>query len=778
MLTVYVVVVLLCTIDYVSGQEIDSSLPDLRADNVLLKEINGDWQSLYINGKIAIGLINYSYSTIISNYKIIVFDDINKNDELDINTDTVLGDRTVLCCAPWTSDTITIDVSGVVRYRGAILSIVIDSDNTIKENNEQNNYYEAIPDCTYNWYPLDKKISNGGEMWRWTGGNQKTPSRRVHTTPLIFDIDKDGTSDIIFASHGERDILATENGLLRAISGLSGRDIFVSDRNVNAESSIAVADMDRDGDVEIVTISNKDTVGRKYKVVVFDNTGAIKAESGYIDERIEWGGASIADIDGDGYGEVVVCATVIDHSGRIVWRGAGGRGQVGLGCQSSVADIDMDGAVDLLAGNTLYSSLGAILWRRNDLPDGLTAIGNFDKDLLPEIVLVSDNAYIYLLNSDGSTVWGPVDIPGRANNTKGGGLPTLADYNGDGQIEIGVANNAAYTVFDSSGSIRWSRPIFDPSGRSTAAAFDFNADGAYEIAYGDEQYIRIYSGVDGSTIWEEKRPAGTSFDMPTIADVDRDNKVELFTGLSAGTGIPESSSRPPGLYAFGSSGSAWGWARAIWNQISYHVNNIDDNGVVPIEEKPSWLDHNTYRAAIVDAYRSSVSDITLSKITVSKIEGSNDYEILVRAGNGGRMGIAGGVTVAVFDGDPANNGKLIRQTIIYDKIKYNEFVDFARDEDQRIIWSAPAAGKHTIYVIADYRDILTECRIDNNIHWADVIVGETEPVATVTNVATSVMATTTLPPKENTPTSPSSTTTPHGSWKGRSYVPFLWRWRR
>lgn len=762
------------------AQGSDPALPDLRIGEFYATILNGDWQSLYVSGDASVEVLNYSYIDIMSDYKIVVFDDIDRNDELNIDTDIVLGEKLVSCCRPWRSEIIAIEISGKIRFRDAILSVIIDQEDKLDEINEQNNYQESDPQCVYEWSPLNKTIDGGKELWRWVGGDKNTPSRRVQTSPLVFDINRDGVSDVIFASHENRDAVTTENGILRVIRGESGEDIFASAQNVNATSSIAIADMDRDGGVEIVAITSK---GNPYKAMVFDDMGVVKRNGDYFDELVEWGGASIADINGDGYGEIIVCATAIDHSGKVMWRGSKGRGQVTLGCQSSVADIDMNGELDILAGNTLYNKSGTIIWYKDDIPDGLTAVGNFDNDLLPEIVLVSDGAYVYLLNSDGSTIWGPVDIPGRAGNAKGGGLPTLADFDGDGHIEIGIANNSAYTVFESDGRVKWSQVTSDPGGRSAAAAFDFNADGAYELIYGDEQYIRIYNGKDGSVIWSEKRPAGTSFDMPIIADTDRDNKAEIFTGLSSGFTAPESATRPPGVYSFGGSASAWGWTRAIWNQMSYHVNNIDDTGVVPIFERPSWLDHNTYRAAIIDAYKSGASDITLSHMMINRLDGSSDFEISIRAGNGGGLAVVNGVVLAAFDGDPARGGRLIGMTTTRERIRYNQYIDIPGDGDTRIVWKSPSPGEHEVYVVADYGDILTECRINNNTHSMKINIGEETPEASVTGTTTRIAQATTTPVKESTPTKPASVTPSVTSKAGdsvrkRSYVPFVWRTRR
>ena len=36
-------------------------------------------------------------------------------------------------------------------------------------------------------------------------------------------------------------------------------------------------------------------------------------------------------------------------------------------------------------------------------------------------------------------------------------------------------------------------------------------------------------------------------------------------------------------------------ARRIWNQHTYHVTNIREDGTVPQYEPPSWKDLNTFR---------------------------------------------------------------------------------------------------------------------------------------------------------------------------------------
>ncbi len=46
-------------------------------------------------------------------------------------------------------------------------------------------------------------------------------------------------------------------------------------------------------------------------------------------------------------------------------------------------------------------------------------------------------------------IWGPVDLPGAG--AEAGGLPTVADFDGDGEHEVGAADSTQYAVFEADG---------------------------------------------------------------------------------------------------------------------------------------------------------------------------------------------------------------------------------------------------------------------------------------------------------------------------------------
>lgn len=74
---------------------------------------------------------------------------------------------------------------------------------------------------------------------------------------------------------------------------------------------------------------------------------------------------------------------------------------------------------------------------------------------------------------------------------------------------------------------------------------------------------------------------------PAIADIDGDDRVEVVV-----PGSDIGSSR--GVSAFGCS--AWVDGRRVWNDYTYHVTNINEDGSVPADQELSWLNNNSFLA--------------------------------------------------------------------------------------------------------------------------------------------------------------------------------------
>ena len=83
------------------------------------------------------------------------------------------------------------------------------------------------------------------------------------------------------------------------------------------------------------------------------------------------------------------------------------------------------------------------------------------------------------------------------------GPPTVADVDGDGQLEIAVAGSSYLTVFETDGSVKWRVPAADSTPNVGTAAFDFDGDGAAELVYADENDLRLFRGRDGVVLFRD-----------------------------------------------------------------------------------------------------------------------------------------------------------------------------------------------------------------------------------------------------------------------------------
>lgn len=355
----------------------------------------------------------------------------------------------------------------------------------------------------------------------------------------------------------------------------AGTELWTVGNDVHGSSGIAAGDIDRDGLSEIVAQH------RDGGLIAFDHDGAIKWRS--VDLGLDGdtiGSASIADLDNDGAPEIIVGSAVLNGDGTLRWGPRADTGDNGWGPLSSVADLDLDGRPEVITGRSAYRADGTTYWtstRRH----GFTALGNFDSDPFPEIVVVAAGAGVLLLEHDGRAIWGPVALPGGGR----GGPPTIADVDGDGQPEIGVAGTTRYVVFETDGTVKWQVEIQDESSNVTGSSvFDFEGDGSAEIVYADELHLRILRGLDGAELYRLDKGSATLHEVPTIADVDGDGRAEIVVGAN-----DWSSGDKAGLFVIGGAGHDWVATRALWNQHAYHVTNVGADGSIPATESHHWL---------------------------------------------------------------------------------------------------------------------------------------------------------------------------------------------
>lgn len=691
--------------------------PDLVVAAIDTSALGGDFQALTLAGSIAATIRNQGDEDTPSDVVVAFFEDTNFSGAYEPGTDNLLLELVDAPIAPGEDRVVGGDVTGAsVLFRDNRVFVLADADDSIFETDETNNLANTGDDCTFEPPPglVDPVLE-----WSWTSSLVDPGSLNVMMTPAVIDLDGNGVPDVVFASTASRGGGVVEVGILRALRGNDGAEIFsVTDPalRVNTAASVAVGDIDLDGRPEIVACDDSGA-----RLIAFEHDGTFKWRSPVL-EAINWGAPAIADLDEDGTPEIVIGRQALSNAGALLWTGTGGRGtQAAVGPLSAVADVDLDGAPEVVAGNTLYSASGAAEWTNAAVPDGYVAVANCDADPQAEIVHVS-GGNVRLLEHTGAVKWGPVAIPGGG----AGGPPTVADYDFDGFPEIGVAGAIRYAVFEHTGALKWAAVTQDgSSNRTGSSVFDFDGDGSAEVVYRDELFLRVYRGTDGLVLFSTPMSSCTWHEYVLVADVDGDANAEIVAVANDNCGFGPQR----GVFVFGSASDGWVATRPLWNQHTYHITNIADDGSIPADEADNWSfppgsPYNNYRQNVLTtAGPLAAPDLTASLLAFACA--GDDTFVSARIGNGGAVLVGAGLPVSFYDGDPASGGVLLGTAATSGPLLPGRF------ETVTLLLGAPVAG--AICVVADDTGGLSgtenECDEANNRHCADV-ADRTPPVLT------------------------------------------------
>ena len=686
---------------------------DLEAVNIDLSNTSVNGQTLEFTGTVNVEVVNKGTTPVEGSFEVTLFEDTNANELYDEAGDRVIGSTDIThAFMAGAALVFPVDVEANVLFKDNRIFAFVDSANAIQETDEENNITHSMADCEYQ--PPVGTFDPVLE-WSWASSSVFSDSLNVMMTPAVIDLNDDGIPDVVFGSTSSRGGAYVEVGVLRAISGDSGTELFtVTDSSlyINTTSSIAAGDIDLDGKPEILAC---DASGAR--LIALEHDGAFKWRSPAL-AAINWGAVALADMDLDGTPEIIIGRQVLNNDGSIRWTGSGGRGSQGVvGPLSFVADVDLDGRPEVVAGNTVYISSGDIYWQAS-LPDGYNAVANFDDDPFPEIVLVSGGA-VWLLEHDGSVKWGPVYIPGGGR----GGPPTVADFDNDDEVEIGVAGACRYAVFETNGSLKWAAVTQDQSSNLTGSSvFDFEGDGSAEVVYRDELKFRIYRGTDGDILFETPMSSCTWYEYVLVADVDNDGNAEIVAVANNNCGY--GSQR--GVYVFGDANDTWVNTRKIWNQYAYCITNVNDDGTIPQYPANNWEIYNNFRCnQSLDAL--ACVDLTASYVRVDNSNLPDSMDVIARIGNGGALHVAPGLDVSFYNGDPQAGGTCLGTVIIGNRLNPGTY------EDVTFHWTNPPEGLYEIYVVADDNGTghgtVSEIYEDNNVASATFSLGNYTPTA-------------------------------------------------
>jgi hypothetical protein len=568
----------------------------------------------------------------------------------------------------------------------------------------------------------------------------------IMMSPIVVQLDDDTCDGIV----DERDIPEivvmsfaggdyNNNGTLRALSVVEGA--LVEKWAVNPQGpqihpgvELAAANVDDQGGAEIFACT---TTGQ---VRAFRADGTDLWTSTYA------GGClmpSVADVDGDGVPEIVVRGGILD-----ALTGATEATFANVQVTVQAIDVDADGQLEIAGPQFIYEADGTLLGTTN-LTGNWTAAADLDGDFAPEIVVAQFNTHqvhIYhwdaqlgqvVIDRQGIDINGPLSPalcpPGSSGSMYGGGPPTIADFDGDGTPDIGIAGGVGYAVLDGTKVLDpnvantdtnlWITQTTDCSSAQTGSSvFDFDGNGAAEVVYSDEQRLRIYAGATGDVLWQTCNTTGTLRELPVVADVDNDGHADIVVVSNDYSSITCDGTKTSGLRIFGDEQGLWVRTRRIWNQHHYHVTNIEEDGAVPAQEPKNWLTPglNNFRQNVQPLGEFSAPDLIVG--VDARCMGG--YEAIARVRNIGQASVPAGVVVGFYDGDPANGGTLLGSGMTTKTLYPAEAEDVVLDG--AFVPQPIQDGDQDLWVVVDDgmpEHPWHECRTDNNVTHGDAGCG-------------------------------------------------------
>jgi hypothetical protein len=417
-------------------------------------------------------------------------------------------------------------------------------------------------------------------QWSW-GEN---PQRSSSAVPLVANLTDDNDDGEIDLCDIPDVVLSAFPGDIVVLDGATGSLHWSAPFPVKLHGQPALGDIDDDGIPEVIM-----RLSGGY-VAAFENDGTHKWTTV---ESINSGlvaAPALADLDNDGDVEIVVDETILDHDGNVVWKAAQGWSSWGA---SAVADLDGDDDMEIIiSSGSAYHHDGTVYFPN----PGISGIGtgiypqiaDLDDDGLPEVLMAATGG-LALLEHDGTVKW--EDFGGGSGDEN---RPVnIHDFDGDDEPELGASalmGTFAYGVYETTPSVLWTGGAVDMSGQSGGTAFDFLGSGTAQAVYADETTLFVYDEV-GNVLLSTPRSSLTQIEYPVVADVDNDGSAEILAVSNPWQG----GQTAPGLQVIRDVEDRWIPARRIWNQHTYHVTNVREDGTIPTVEPKHWEALNTFR---------------------------------------------------------------------------------------------------------------------------------------------------------------------------------------
>jgi hypothetical protein len=507
-----------------------------------------------------------------------------------------------------------------------------------------------------------RRTADDGSAWAVMWQNDSLPTNQ-HTRggaqPSIADLNADGRPEVIIGNVVLDGLSGRGPGDIDLPAGAlawDGRDLEAVTPNANLGIGnnaflgpvSTVADLDRDGLQEVIagnTVYNYDGSERW----TFEYTTTNSSCNGSLDCD---GYNAVGNFDGDADGEVVIVRLgelfILNHDGSPV---AGIPLPIRIpgfehpDAEWSPAAKDSDDVEEPTYSPAAY----------------MPSVPLFDEDgdlLPPERILCQQPLNLFAYDELGNPMMSDgAQVVVHTAGSNESGPPTVADFDGDGFAEVGTASSTAYVVFDfqCTGSplpegcrrewVRWMVENDDCSSRVTGSSvFDFEGDGSAEVVYADETTFRIFKGSDGTVLYEDdSHSSNTRLEMPIVVDVDNDGKSEIV--------VPEPNRHDPdrgGIEIWEDADRNWVRTRRIWNQHTYSVTNVTEDGQIPRVPEPNWTRSrlNNFRQNVQPGGLFDAPDFVVREISRLDCDESQ-FTLALVVGNDGSLSVPPGILTHV-----------------------------------------------------------------------------------------------------------------------------------
>lgn len=625
-------------------------LPDLVISTLDSSDLTTDQQRLITTGTLTATIENKGNADLSStSVDITAFIDANKNRTLDDDEQIVGLSTETLDLNQGATTEISLAINGKVDFRDATIAVMIDSESQIAERDEDNNVR-----VTSDGVEIKPPQGTMEAEIAWLGGYGNDSG--AIAAPL-----EDTNGDGIIGQGDISSILVYRSGRYNILDGKTGKFKF-SVQGTGSQELAAIGDVDVDGLPDIVVTANDG-------IRVYSNTGELKKTLPARLNSSGWSSAAyhpiIADLDQDGTPEIIQNNKIFTYADGLI------TDSLPSGQSQATADVDGDGILDIIGLSGVSDRQGNELYKYRDINDRnitlkFVAVGDVLGSKTPQIVAIY-GSYVMVIDAKTGKTIGQYTAPASA-----GGSPVIADFDGDGISDIGLARTYNYVAMRGDGSVIWSTPISDGSGGTGSTVFDFDNDGKTEAVHFDERNLRIYDAATGVERIKIPNSTATAHEYPIVGDFDADGHADiLITSTGNGTRMISSKNKD------------WANTRNIWNQYSYHVTNINDDLSVPKNEPNSWEVHNTYRANLIPGVNvTAASDLTASYLQINDKGISAPSIFTARIGNAGGKPVAKGTPVSFYrlpKGADATQAELIGKVLLTDTLAGGDYVDLSID---------------------------------------------------------------------------------------------------